>query len=46
MQGDVLGKSSTNKFCAEKNPILFEVNYNGQVLNPENFYNMNIDELN
>ncbi len=46
MQGDVLGKSSTNKFCAEKNSILFEVNYNGQVLNPENFYNMNIDELN
>ncbi len=44
--GDVLGKSNNNKFCTEENSMLFEVNYNGQVLNPENFYSMNIDELN
>ena len=45
-QGDVLGKSTTNKFSSKKNSILFEVNYNGQVLNPENFYQMDINELN
>ncbi len=45
-QNDVIGKSTTNKFCTEPNSILFEVNYNGAVLNPEKFYTMNIDELN
>ena len=45
-QKDVIGKSTTNKFCSESNSILFEVNYNGSVLNPEKFYTMNLDELN
>lgn len=45
-QNDIIGKSNSNKFCTEKNSILFEVNYNGQVLNPENFYSMNLNELN
>lgn len=45
-QGDVLGKSTTNKFSSKNNSILFEVNYNGQVLNPESFYQMDINELN
>ncbi len=45
-QGDILGKSTTNKFSSKNNSILFEVNYNGQVLNPESFYQMDINELN
>lgn len=45
-QNDVIGKSNTNKFSKEPNSILFEVNYNGNSLNPEKFYTMNIEELN
>ena len=45
-QNDCLGKSTTNKFSAKNNAILFEVNYKGQVLNPENFYSMDVKELN
>lgn len=45
-QSQVIGKSNNNKFCTEKNSILFEVNNNGVVINPENFYTMNINELN
>lgn len=45
-QNDCLGKSNTNKFATEPNSMLFEVNYNGQVLNPEKFYTMNLNELN
>ena len=45
-QGDVIGKSTSNKFSTEPNSILFEVNYNGGVLNPEKFYTMNLNELN
>ena len=42
-QGQVLGKSSNNRFCTENNSILFEVNNNGTVMNPENFYTMNMN---
>lgn len=45
-QNDILGKSNSNKFCPEKFSMLFEVNYNGQVLDPEEFYTMNINDLN
>lgn len=45
-QNDCLGKSTTNKFSTKNNAILFEVNYKGQVLNPENFYAMDVKELN
>lgn len=45
-QGQVLGKSSNNKFCTENSSILFEVNNNGIVMNPEEFYTMNMNELN
>lgn len=45
-KGMVLGKSNTNKFCSAKNSLLFEVNHNGNVLNPENYYTMNIADLN
>ena len=45
-QSQILGKSNNNKFCIEKNSLLFEVNNNGTVMNPEEFYNMNMNELN
>ena len=45
-QGQVIGKSNTNKFCSEGNSLLFEVNNNGQVINPDKFFTMNLNELN
>ena len=45
-QNQVLGKSNTNKFCTENNSLLFEVNNDGQVINPEKFFTMNTSELN
>lgn len=45
-QKDVIGKSNQNKFCNKPFSILFEVNYNGKVLDPENFYTMDFKELN
>lgn len=45
-QNTVLGKSDKNKFCNNANSMLFEVNYDGKVLNPESFYTMDINELN
>ena len=45
-QGQILGKSNNNKFCTENNSLLFEVNNNGQVINPEKFFTMNLNELN
>lgn len=45
-QNTVLGKSDKNKFCTDTNSMLFEVNYDGKVLNPESFYTMDINELN
>lgn len=45
-QGDIIGISTNNKFSTEQSSILFEVNYNGQVINPETFYTMDISELN
>lgn len=45
-QKDVIGKSNQNKFCNKPFSMLFEVNYNGKVLDPENFYTMDFKELN
>lgn len=45
-QNQVLGKSNTNKFCTENNSLLFEVNNDGQVINPESFFTTNNNELN
>lgn len=45
-QGDVIGKSgSVNIDETYKNALLFEVNYQGQIINPNDFYNMNLEEL-
>lgn len=45
-QNTLLGKSDKNKFCTDANSMLFEVNFDGKVLNPESFYTMDINELN
>ncbi len=45
-QNDIIGKSNQNKFCNKPYSMLFEVNYNGKVIDPENFYTMDIKELN
>lgn len=43
--GFPIGKASTNKINEKENNFLFEVYYQGKSLNPEKFYQMNVDEL-
>lgn len=43
--GTILGKAAPNKIYENENNILFEVYYQGKSLNPEVFYNQNIDDL-
>ncbi len=46
-QGDVIGGSGTNKIDATSdNMLLFEVVNNGEYINPNKFYDMNVQELN
>ena len=44
-QGEIVGKSGLNKISEAKNNLLFEVYYNGTLLNPEEFYFMNAEDL-
>ncbi len=44
--GDIIGKSGDNLLEGEKdNSLLVEVYYNGNTIDPEDFYNMNIKDL-
>lgn len=46
-QGDVIGTSGTNKLENDNNNVLlFEVYIDGNLKNPDEFYNMKISELN
>ena len=46
VQGTILGKSGNNRLSTNKsNYLLFEVYYNGSTINPENFYNMKLEDL-
>ena len=45
-QGEIIGKSGENKISDAKNNLLIEVYYNGTLINPESFYNMDISKLN
>ncbi len=46
VKGQSIGKSGSNKIESEKdNCLLFEVYYKGKIINPEEFYNMNLEEL-
>ena len=45
-QGDVIATSGANKLNnTNKNCLLFEVYHNGTTIDPEDFYNMNIEDL-
>lgn len=45
-QGDLIGTSGENNISTQKNNMLFEVYYNGTLLNPEEFYEMDVTTLN
>ncbi len=36
-KGNMIGKSTNNKFCTEENSILFEIKQDGKSINPEEF---------
>ena len=45
-QGDIIGKSGTNKVDASASSMmLFEVNFNGNNINPSKIYDKEINEL-
>ena len=45
-QGDIIAKSSKNNFSSDsENMLLFEVENNGVHINPENFYQMTLEDL-
>ena len=45
-QGEVIGKSDKNKFIANKYSLLFEINNDGNVINPEELYKMDFASMN
>ena len=46
VKGQTIAKSGSNKIDSDKNNcLLFEVYYKGNLINPEEFYNMNINEM-
>lgn len=45
-QGDLIGTSGENNINNQQSNLLFEVYYNGTLLNPEEFYQMDVAKLN
>lgn len=45
-QGEVVGTSGKNSISESDNSLLFEVYYNGKLINPEEFYKMDASSLN
>ena len=45
-QGDLIGTSGENNITDSASNLLFEVYYNGTLLNPEEFYLMSVQDLN
>lgn len=45
-QGEVIATSGANNITDNKNSLLFEVYYNGTLINPEAFYSMDASTLN
>lgn len=45
VSGDILGQSGKNKIEQSENCLLFEVYHNGSTIDPEEFYNMDINDL-
>jgi len=46
IQGQTIGTSGANNISENKNNLLFEVYYNGALINPETFYTMDVSTLN
>ena len=45
-QGEIIGTSGTSKINSNyKTSLHFEVYYNGELIDPENFYSLNLEEL-
>ena len=44
-QGDIIGTSGENNITTQSSNLLFEVYYNGTLLNPEEFYLMDVTTL-
>ena len=46
-QGDIIGKSGKNNISSTSdNMMLFEVSLNGNNIDPENYYQMKLEDLN
>ena len=45
-QGNLIGTSGANNFSSNENNLLFEVYYNGTLIDPEEFYEMDVNSLN
>ncbi|MDE5539319.1 MAG: M23 family metallopeptidase [Bacilli bacterium] len=45
-QGETIGTSGTSNISSSKHSLLFEVYYNGTLINPEEFYSMDAATLN
>jgi len=45
LRGQVIGKSGTCSLYNTDNNLHFELNYQGKIVNPEEYYNKSIDEL-
>lgn len=45
-QGEIIGVSGTNQISDNLNNLLFEVYYNGTLIDPEDFYTMDVSTLN
>ncbi len=46
LQGEIIGKSGTNSISDNKYNLLFEVYYKGTLINPEQFYKMDVSDFN
>lgn len=44
-QGDLIGVSGENNITDSSSNLLFEVYYNGTLINPEDFYSMDVTTL-
>lgn len=45
-KGDIIGKSGSNKIeTSTNNMLLFEVNHNGELINPNNIYDKELNEI-
>jgi len=44
-RGEIIGSSGKSRISEASNGLLIEVYYNGSLINPEDFYTMNVEDL-